>query len=97
MQETIEAVYEKGIFKPLHPVDLPEGTRVTIAAPAPSAQTDEAFLQQLIADGATPDEAEKILANFRLLWESYDTLTEEQKASLEQARLDQEHFFAHQP
>ena len=97
MQETIEAVYEKGIFKPLHPVDLPEGTRVTIAAPATSPQTDEAFLQQLIADGATPDEAEKILANFRLLWESYDTLTEEQNASLEQARLDQEHFFAHQP
>ncbi|MCI0390399.1 MAG: antitoxin family protein [Acidobacteria bacterium] len=97
MQETIEAIYENGTFKPLHPVDLPEGTRVTIAAPTPSDQTDEAFLQQLIADGASPDEAEKILANFRLLWESYDTLTEEQKASLEKARLDQEHFFAHQP
>ena len=79
MLETIEAIYENGTFRPLHPVELPEGTRVTIATTAPPAQTDEAFLQQLLADGASPDEAEKILANFRLLWDSYDTLTAEQK------------------
>ena len=40
MLETIEAIYENGTFKPLHPVDLPEGTRVTIA-PAPTAQPQE--------------------------------------------------------
>lgn len=40
MLETIEAIYENGTFKPLHPVDLPEGTRVTIAT-APTAQPQE--------------------------------------------------------
>lgn len=32
MLETIEAIYENGTFKPLHPVDLPEGTHVQINA-----------------------------------------------------------------
>lgn len=97
MLETIEAIYENGTFKPLQPVNLPEGTHVTIATTAPTAQTDEAFLQRLLAEGISLAEAEKILANFRLLWDSYDTLTEEQKAGLEEARLDQEHFFTRQP
>jgi predicted DNA-binding antitoxin AbrB/MazE fold protein len=30
MLETIEAIYENGTFKPLHPVDLPEGTHVQV-------------------------------------------------------------------
>lgn len=97
MLETIEAIYENGMFKPLHSVDLPEGTRVTIAPAAPTAQTDEVVRQQLLADGASPDEAARILANLRLLWSSYDTLTEEQKVELGKARLDQEHFFDRQP
>lgn len=97
MLETIEAIYENGTFKPLHSVDLPEGTRVTVAPTAPPAQTDEVVRQQLLADGASSDEAERILDNLRLLWSSYDTLTEEQKVELENARLDQEHFFDHKP
>lgn len=52
MLEAIEAIYENGTFKPLHPVDLPEGTRVTIAAPAPTAQTDEATAARLGGDCA---------------------------------------------
>ena len=31
MQKTIEVVYEKGVFKPLEPVELEEGERCIIA------------------------------------------------------------------
>lgn len=97
MLETIEAIYENGMFKPLHPVDLPEGTHVSVAAQPATLHLDETLRQQLIAEGASPEEAEKILANFRLLWDSYETLSDEQKVELEAARLDQEHFFTRQP
>jgi len=30
MQKTIEVVYEKGVFKPLEPVELEEGERIEI-------------------------------------------------------------------
>ena len=30
MEETIEVVYEKGVFKPLEPVEIPEGTKIPI-------------------------------------------------------------------
>jgi len=30
MQKTIEVVYEKGVFKPLEPVELEEGETITI-------------------------------------------------------------------
>jgi predicted DNA-binding antitoxin AbrB/MazE fold protein len=93
MSRTIEAIYKDGVFKPLRPVDLPEGTRVRVEAEALPADDDEQLRQQLLADGATPDEAARILDNFRLLWESYETLTEEQKDLLKQSRLDQEQFF----
>jgi len=97
MSQRIEAIYENGVFRPLHPVDLPEGTRVRIEAEISPADTDEQIRQRLLADGASPEEAEKILDNFRLLWSSYDTLSEEQKEALEQSHLDQENFFDRQP
>lgn len=97
MSQTIEAIYENGVFKPFGPVDLPEGTRVQVQPDPRSSNLEDQLRQELLADGASPDKADKILANFRLLWESYDTLTEEQKEALEQARLDQEHFFDRQP
>jgi hypothetical protein len=53
--------------------------------------------QQLIVDGASPDETEKILDNFSQLWSSYDTLTENQKEAFGQAHLDEEDFFKRQP
>lgn len=34
MLETIEAIYENGTFKPLQPVDLPEGTPVQVSTKA---------------------------------------------------------------
>ena len=30
MQKTIEVVYEKGVFKPLEPVDLKEGEKTVV-------------------------------------------------------------------
>ena len=62
MPQRIEAIYEHGIFRPLHPVDLPEGTRVRIEAEISPAETDEQIRQRLLADGASLEEAEKIKA-----------------------------------
>jgi len=97
MSRRIEAIYEKGVFRPLAPVDLPEGTRVFVEADTSPFDPEAQIREQLIADGASAEEADKILDNFRLLWGSYDTLTEDQKEALEQSRLDQEHFFDRQP
>jgi predicted DNA-binding antitoxin AbrB/MazE fold protein len=106
MSETIEAIYENGLFKPVGPVALPEGTRVHIKVEASAAEVEERIQQQASARGADeievsaaeveeqirqqalaaghdPAETERILANFRLLWRSYDTLTDEQKAAYE--------------
>ena len=96
MSQMIDAIYENGIFRPLSPVDLPEGTRVRVETAAAPADVDEQTRQRLLAGGATPEEAERILDNFHLLWLSYDTLTEEQKEALEESRLDQQNFFDHQ-
>jgi predicted DNA-binding antitoxin AbrB/MazE fold protein len=93
MSQTIEAIYENGQFKPLAPVDLPDGTRVRVEVEPTAAEVEEMIRQQALAEGADPAETERILENLRLLWRSYDTLTEEQKAIVESARLDQEHFF----
>jgi predicted DNA-binding antitoxin AbrB/MazE fold protein len=32
--KTIHAVYERGVFRPTEPVDLPEGTEVDVLPPA---------------------------------------------------------------
>jgi predicted DNA-binding antitoxin AbrB/MazE fold protein len=93
MSQTIEAIYENGLFKPLAPVDLPDGTRVRVEVEPTATEVEEMTRQQALADGADPAETERILESLRLLWQSYDTLTEEQKAIVESARLDQEHFF----
>jgi hypothetical protein len=69
---------------------------VRVEAQTSVVDADEQTRQELLADGATPDEAARILDNFGLLWNSYDTLTEGQKKSLEQSRLNQESFFIHQ-
>lgn len=36
----IEAIFERGIFRPLTPVELPEGTRVTVATREERATKD---------------------------------------------------------
>jgi predicted DNA-binding antitoxin AbrB/MazE fold protein len=92
--ETIAAIYKDGVFKPLRPVSLPEGTQVRVEAEIALEDLDEAIRQQLLAAGATTDDAGRIIANFHLLWNSYDTLTKAEKAALEGSRLDEGNFFA---
>ncbi|MBL8207197.1 MAG: antitoxin family protein [Blastocatellia bacterium] len=46
MLETIEAIYENGTFKPLHPVDLPEGTPVRVNADVVVPQSTAAEAQR---------------------------------------------------
>lgn len=43
MPQTIQAVYEHGVFVPSTPVDLPEHTRVTISIPTKGALTKKSF------------------------------------------------------
>jgi predicted DNA-binding antitoxin AbrB/MazE fold protein len=95
--ETIAAIYENGVFKPLRQVDLPEGTAVRVEAEDPKAGLVADLRKQLLTDGATPEEATRIIDNFRLLWDSYDTLTNEQKKQLEEARFDHVNCFNRQP
>ena len=95
MLETIEAIYENGIFKPLGPVDLPEGSHVRVNAIKSAIPLEEQIRQQLLDSGRTAAEAERVLNNLHLLWSSYETLTKEQQLELEKARLDHTHFFDH--
>ena|SRR5262245_49650617 len=97
MSGTIEAPYEYGMFRPITPVNLPEGTRVSIEADTIQADPEARIREQLLAEGANPEEVEMIIDNFRQLCSSYDTLIDEQKESLERARIDQENFFEHWP
>jgi hypothetical protein len=52
--------------------------------------------EYLLSTGMAPAEIERILDNFRLLWSSYDSLTERQQVEFDESRPDQEHFFGHQ-
>jgi predicted DNA-binding antitoxin AbrB/MazE fold protein len=45
MAELIDAVYEQGTFKPLKPVELPAGQRVTLSVEPMALTPDEAEAQ----------------------------------------------------
>jgi predicted DNA-binding antitoxin AbrB/MazE fold protein len=91
MSQTIEAVYENGVFKPLAPVNLPEGAPVQVEPR--TFPIEEQVRQQLLAEGVEMEKIESILANFRLAWSAFADLSPEEEAALEEARLDQQHFF----
>lgn len=102
MSETIEAIYENGVFKPIGEVNLPEGVHVHVETPTavtpPSIGSgndlDVKIRQRLLADGAAPADAKRILDNLHLLWSSLEGLTEEDRKTVEQAKLSQQDFFA---
>lgn len=52
MSETIAAVYERGVLRPLTPLVLPERTRVQIQiiAPVPTAQEERRQVRQALLD-----------------------------------------------
>jgi predicted DNA-binding antitoxin AbrB/MazE fold protein len=95
MSQTIEAIYENGVFKPLRPVTLPEGSTVLVDPGPATDDLEEKIKQEMLDEGHSLDQIEKIFANFRLLWESYSTLTPEQKQGLEEARFNQANFIGH--
>ena len=95
MIQAIEAVYENGMFKSLTPVALPDGALVRIQAESSADNLEQMIRQRLAQEGTDSAETDRILDNLRLLWSVYDGLTDEQKAILGEARLDQVHFFAH--
>jgi predicted DNA-binding antitoxin AbrB/MazE fold protein len=92
MSHTIEAIYEDGIFKPLGPVELREGAHVRLKVEPTADEVEREIRQHLLAEGADPAQIEQILENMRLLWRSYDTLTDEQKAALD-SMLDRSRGF----
>ena len=65
MSKTIEAVYEKGVFRPLEPVMLPEGERVRVSMPELSAEVQQRL--------ATLDDFEATLEDMtEEQWEKFD-------------------------
>lgn len=85
MSQTIEAIYENGAFRPLAPVDLPEGTRARVEPEPETGPPEEQARERLRADGVAPDEIERILDNLRLVWGLYDSMTPEQQAIFDEA------------
>jgi predicted DNA-binding antitoxin AbrB/MazE fold protein len=68
MIRKIEAVYEGGVFKPLVPVELPEGQRVQVTVPLPPLGP------------ATPKEVEEMM---RLAASVFEGLSDEQIDEME--------------
>lgn len=46
MDETFEAIYENGVFRPLTPPSLPEQTRVQVTVAPPARDDPEAVAKQ---------------------------------------------------
>ena len=92
MSQTIEAIYENGVFKPLRPVALPEGATVRFK-PQSDDPVEEQIRQRLLVEGIDESDIELAFAKLRPLWSAFDSLTKEEDAALAEARLDQQHFF----
>ncbi len=76
MANTVEAVYENGVFKPVRSVDLAEGQRVRVLLPVSPVGP------------VTPERAEEILRQTQAL---YEGLTEEEIAAVEGIVLERCH------
>jgi len=63
--KTIHAIYEKGVFRPTEPVDLPEGAAVVVEANQSGTETVRVARQRVFEtlthsyDGGEPDAAER--------------------------------------
>jgi len=60
--ESVEAIYESGVFRPRKAVDLPEGKRVqlTVTAARTNAPDPAEDLSDLVVDTGIPDLAANI-------------------------------------
>lgn len=61
MPESVEAIYENGVFRPLQPVNLPEGERVQLTVAADERVNDSAAdFSDIAVDTGIPDLATNI-------------------------------------
>ena len=62
MSEIIEAVYEKGVFKPLQALELPEGqhVRLVVEATETSSSEDILALAAQVYEGLSPEDIDAI-------------------------------------
>jgi predicted DNA-binding antitoxin AbrB/MazE fold protein len=65
MSQTIGAVYERGVFRPLEPVELPEGERVELAISPAGGYLTPAEMEALagrVYEGLSEEEIDEIEA-----------------------------------
>lgn len=83
MSQTIEAIYENGVFRPLEPVNLPEGAPVQVAPQ--TFPVEEYVRERLLAEGVDPEKIESALASLRPAWRAFANLAPEEEAALKEA------------
>ncbi len=65
MSKTIEAVYEKGVFRPLEPISLPEGEQVQVTVPEVNPEIQRRLAALDAFEAALEDMTEE-------QWEKFD-------------------------
>ena len=61
MKQTIDAVYENGVFRPLTPPNVPDGQQVQILVElSPANRVDSVELAGRVYDGLSEDEIDEI-------------------------------------
>ena len=70
MARTIQVVYENGVFRPLEPVNLPEGERLSLHIPyEPQGLTKEQYLEKMREiQEAFADVTDEEWAEFEKTW-----------------------------
>jgi predicted DNA-binding antitoxin AbrB/MazE fold protein len=93
MSQTIDAIHENGMFKPLSPVELPERTHVRLDVEPSTTDLDEHVRRELLAKGVPPEAIETALATLHQLTQCVEGLTEEQLRIMDEARTRPSQFF----
>ena len=62
MPEVIEAIYEKGVFKPLQELEIPEGQRVRLVVETAAGTTSDEMLALAaqVYEGLAPEEVDAV-------------------------------------
>ena len=50
MTQRLEAIFERGVFKPAHPVNLAEGTRVQVIVETPVWRDNAAAMAKMVTE-----------------------------------------------
>lgn len=61
MPKTIEAIFEKGVLKPISPLNIPEHKKVTLVIEdEPGEYTNILSLSSMVYNGLTPEDIKEI-------------------------------------